>query len=162
MGDRLANLRDAAERLGDHPELELAGTSSVYETEAIDDAIGQRDFYNAAVEAETALGPRDLLSVCKEVERALGRKPAGRRHAPRPIDVDLLLLGDLRVDEEDLVIPHPGITRRRFVLVPLLELAPDLSLPGGGPLAEALAALGEDQRVTYVDHLKESSLLKEE
>jgi 2-amino-4-hydroxy-6-hydroxymethyldihydropteridine diphosphokinase len=162
VGDRLANLRAAAERLGDHPELELTGTSSVYETEAIDDAIGQRDFYNAVVEAETALGPRDLLSVCKEVERALGRDPAGRRHAPRPIDVDLLLLGDLRVDEEDLVIPHPGVTRRRFVLVPLLEVAPDLSLPGAGPLAAALAALGKGQRVTCVDHLKESSLLKEE
>jgi 2-amino-4-hydroxy-6-hydroxymethyldihydropteridine diphosphokinase len=141
------------ERLADHPEVELRGSSSVYETEAMDGAVGQRDFYNAVVEAETALRPRDLLAVCKEIERALGREPAARRHAPRPIDVDLLLLGGLRLEDEDLVIPHPGITRRRFVLVPLLELAPDLSLPGAGPLAEALAALGSEGRVIEVGQL---------
>jgi 2-amino-4-hydroxy-6-hydroxymethyldihydropteridine diphosphokinase len=118
----------------------------------MDGAAGQRDFYNAVVEAETALGARDLLTVCKELERTLGRRPAGR-HAPRPIDIDLLLLGDLRLDERELVIPHPGVTRRRFVLVPLLELAPDLRLPGGGPLAAALEALGEHERVTPVGPL---------
>jgi 2-amino-4-hydroxy-6-hydroxymethyldihydropteridine diphosphokinase len=142
--------------------LSVTASSSVYETEPQGEVLDQPDFLNAAVRIETKLGPEDLLDACKAVERELGRTAGGPRHGPRPIDVDLLLLGDLRVDEEDLVIPHPGITRRRFVLVPLLELAPDLSLPGGGPLAEALAALGEDQRVTYVDHLKESSLLKEE
>jgi 2-amino-4-hydroxy-6-hydroxymethyldihydropteridine diphosphokinase len=114
----------------------------------MDDAAGQRDFYNAVVEAETVLGPRELLAACKEVEAALGRESGGRRHSPRPIDVDVLLLGDLRLDEEDLVIPHPGVTRRRFVLVPLLELAPDL------PFGDALVAL-DDQRVTPVDPLPE-------
>jgi 2-amino-4-hydroxy-6-hydroxymethyldihydropteridine diphosphokinase len=113
----------------------------VYETEAMDDAAGQRDFYNAVAEVETELAPRDLLAACKEIERELGREP-GPRHAPRPIDIDLLLFGDLRLEEEDLVIPHPDLTRRRFVLVPLLELAPEL------PYADALAALGDDQRVT--------------
>jgi 2-amino-4-hydroxy-6-hydroxymethyldihydropteridine diphosphokinase len=150
VGDRLANLRAAAEGLAGHSDIELTGSSSVYETEAMEDAAGQRDFYNAVVEAETGMGPRDLLAACKEVERALGREPSDRRHAPRPIDVDLLLFGDLRLDEGDLVIPHPGVARRRFVLVPLLELAPALALPGGGPLAAARAALGEDQRVTRV------------
>jgi 2-amino-4-hydroxy-6-hydroxymethyldihydropteridine diphosphokinase len=119
----------------------------------MDGAVGQRDFYNAVIEAETALGARDLLAVCKALERTLGRRPAGRRHAPRPIDIDLLLLGDLRLDEKELVIPHPGVTRRRFVLVPLLELAPDLRLPGGAPLAAALEALGEHERVTPVGSL---------
>ncbi len=150
MGDRFANLRAAVERLDQAGDVELTARSSVYETEAMDDAVGQRDFYNAVVEAETSLAPRDLLAACKEVESALGREPAGRRHAPRPIDVDLLLLGDLLLDERDLVVPHPGLTRRRFVLVPLLELAPTLTLPGGGPLADALAALGAGQRVTRV------------
>jgi 2-amino-4-hydroxy-6-hydroxymethyldihydropteridine diphosphokinase len=140
-------------RLDEHPDVEVTGMSSVYETEAMEDAAGQRDFYNAVVGVETGLGPRDLLAVCKEIERALGREPGGRRHAPRPIDVDLLLLGDLRLDEPDLVIPHLGITHRRFVLVPLLELAPGLSLPGGDRLADALAARGEDERVTAVGHL---------
>ncbi len=86
MGDRLANLRGAVERLDAHPDVEVIARSSVYETEAMDDAVGQRDFYNAVVEVETALGPRDLLAVCKEVERALGREPGGPRHAPRPIE----------------------------------------------------------------------------
>ena len=149
MGDRLANIRAAVDLIGIHPSIDVTGRSSVYETEAMDDAAGQRDFLNAVVEAETALRPRELLAACKEVEGALGRESGGRRHAPRPIDVDVLLLGDLRLDEEDLVIPHPGVTRRRFVLVPLLELAPDL------PFGDALAALGDDQRVTSVDPLWE-------
>jgi 2-amino-4-hydroxy-6-hydroxymethyldihydropteridine diphosphokinase len=149
VGDRLANLRAAVALLEEHAEIEVTSVSAVYETEAMDDAAGQRDFYNAVVEARTGLSPRALLAECKDVERALGREPGGRRHGPRPIDVDLLLLGDLRVDEEDLVIPHPGVTRRRFVLVPLLELAPDLEL------GDALASLGDDQRVTPVGHLKQ-------
>jgi 2-amino-4-hydroxy-6-hydroxymethyldihydropteridine diphosphokinase len=136
VGDRLANLRGAVERLDAHPEVEVIARSSVYETEAMDDAVGQRDFYNAVVEVETALGPRDLLAVCKDVERALGREPGAPHHAPRPIDVDLLLLGDVRLEEEDLVIPHPGIARRRFVLVPLLELAPDQRVTRVGTLKE--------------------------
>jgi len=107
----------------------------------MDDAKGQRDFYNAVVEAEAELAPRALLTACKEIERKLGREPGGR-HAPRTIDIDLLLLGDLQVNQPDLVIPHPDLTRRRFVLVPLLELAPEL------PYHDALAALGDDQRIT--------------
>jgi 2-amino-4-hydroxy-6-hydroxymethyldihydropteridine diphosphokinase len=132
-----------------HPEIEVIRVSAAYETEALDDAEGQRDFYNAVVEAETELTPQALLAACKEVERKLGREPGGRRHAPRPIDIDLLLLGDLRVDAEGLVIPHPALTRRRFVLVPLLELAPEL------PFGDALAALDEEQRVVRVAPLQE-------
>jgi 2-amino-4-hydroxy-6-hydroxymethyldihydropteridine diphosphokinase len=116
--------------------------SSVYETEAMDDAAGQRDFFNAVAEVETDLAPRQLLEACKAIERELGREPGGRRHAARPIDVDLLLLGENPVDEPDLVIPHPDLERRRFVLVPLLELNPEL------PFQEALTALGDGQRVT--------------
>jgi 2-amino-4-hydroxy-6-hydroxymethyldihydropteridine diphosphokinase len=132
-----------------HPEITVTRVSALYETEAMDDAEGQRDFYNAVAEAETELEPRALLTACKAIERQLGREPGERRHAPRTIDIDLLLLGDLRVDEDDLVIPHPDLTRRRFVLVPLLKLAPDL------PYADALAALGDDQRVTLVDPRQE-------
>jgi 2-amino-4-hydroxy-6-hydroxymethyldihydropteridine diphosphokinase len=131
-------------QLGDYSGIEVKRMSSFYETEAMDGAAGQRDFHNAVVEVETELAPRTLLSACKEIERELGRSPAAQ-HAPRPIDVDLLLLGDLRVDEPDLVIPHPGLARRRFVLVPLLELAPEL------PYHDALAALGDEQRVTRIE-----------
>jgi 2-amino-4-hydroxy-6-hydroxymethyldihydropteridine diphosphokinase len=136
-------------RLTVHPNIEVTGVSAVYETEAMDDAVGQRDFYNAVVEAETELGPPALLIACKEIERQLGRRHGGHRHAPRTIDIDLLLFGDLQIDEADLVIPHPDLTRRRFVLVPLLQLAPDL------PFGDALAALGDEQRVTLVAPFKE-------
>jgi 2-amino-4-hydroxy-6-hydroxymethyldihydropteridine diphosphokinase len=130
--------------LDSEPAIEVKDRSSVYETEALDDAAGQRDFYNAVVEVETELAPPDLLAACKRIERELGRQPGGRRHAPRPIDLDLLLADRLRVAEDDLVVPHPELERRRFVLAPLLELAPDL------PYADALAALG-GQRVVRID-----------
>jgi 2-amino-4-hydroxy-6-hydroxymethyldihydropteridine diphosphokinase len=116
----------------------------------MDDAAGQRDFYNAACEISTDLEAGALLSECKAIEQRLGRAPACKRHAPRPIDLDLLLLGDFELSEPNLVLPHPGITKRRFVLAPLLELDPGLRLPDGRPLAQALAELGEGQRVGRV------------
>jgi 7,8-dihydro-6-hydroxymethylpterin-pyrophosphokinase len=78
---------------------------------------------------------------------------AGPRHGPRPLDVDLLLLGDLELETERLTLPHPQVTGRRFVLVPLLELDPELALPDGTRLADALAALGERERVELVGPL---------
>jgi 2-amino-4-hydroxy-6-hydroxymethyldihydropteridine diphosphokinase len=133
--------------------LEVVACSSVYETEAMDDAAGQRDFYNAAIEVRTTLDAGRLLAACKEIEQRLGREPDPLRHAPRPIDVDLLLLDELRLSEPNLVLPHPDIAIRRFVLVPLVELDSDLRLPGGQRLADALAALGDSQRVDGVGAL---------
>jgi 2-amino-4-hydroxy-6-hydroxymethyldihydropteridine diphosphokinase len=134
--------------------LEVTGCSSVYETEPMDDAVGQGDFYNAAVAVETMLSPQELLAACKQIERELGREPADRRHTPRPIDVDLLILGGLELDQPGLVLPHPGVTARRFVLVPLLELDPELALPDGSRLSAALAALGDEQHVARVGSLQ--------
>jgi 2-amino-4-hydroxy-6-hydroxymethyldihydropteridine diphosphokinase len=108
----------------------------------------QPDFYNAVVSVETALDPHQLLDVAKKVERDLGRVSGGPVGGPRPIDVDLLLVGGLMLSDETLVLPHPEITRRRFVLAPLLELEPKLALPDGISLAGALAALGPEQRVS--------------
>jgi 2-amino-4-hydroxy-6-hydroxymethyldihydropteridine diphosphokinase len=122
-GDRLANLRAARDRLA--RSLSVTASSSVYETAPQGEVLDQADFLNAVVEVETELGPHELLEVCKEVERELGREPGGVRHGPRPIDVDLLMLGDLRVADERLTLPHPEITSRRFVLEPLLELMGD-------------------------------------
>jgi 2-amino-4-hydroxy-6-hydroxymethyldihydropteridine diphosphokinase len=124
----------------------VLASSSVYETEPQGEVRDQPDFLNACLAVETELGPEQLLDACKAVERELGRASAGVRHGPRPIDVDVLLLGDLEYRSERLVLPHPEITLRRFVLVPLLELDPDLALPDGTRLADALAAL-EGQRV---------------
>ena len=130
----------------------MTRTSSVYETEPVGEVPDQRDFLNAAVAVRTTLAPLELLAACKEVERDLGRE-AGPRHGPRVIDVDLLLVGDLVLESGGLRLPHPEVTSRRFVLVPLLELDPELSLPDGAPLREALAALPPGQRVGRVGDL---------
>ena len=121
-------------------------SSSVYETEPQGDARGQRDFLNACLAVHTGLRPEELLEACKSVERELGRAPGGERHGPRPIDVDVLLLDGLEYRSERLVVPHPELRSRRFVLEPLLELDPELTLPDGTALAATLAQLG-GQRV---------------
>ena len=145
-GDRLANLRAAREALGRHG-VEVVASSSVYETAPQGEVTDQPDFLNACLRIRTALDPEALLDVCKRVERELGRTAGGVRHGPRPIDVDVLLLGDLRHSSERVTLPHAEITRRRFVLEPLLELDPGLRLPDGPALADFLPALA-DQRVT--------------
>lgn len=151
LGDRIALLRAAREHLGTKGVRTLAA-SSVYETEAMDDATGQPDFLNACLKVETSLDPEPLLDECKAVERALGRRPGGPRHAARPVDVDLLLLGDLERADNRLTLPHPQILHRRFVLLPLLELDPELRLPDGRRLAGALDAVG-GQRATRAGEL---------
>jgi 7,8-dihydro-6-hydroxymethylpterin-pyrophosphokinase len=90
------------------------------------------------------------LDACKEVERVLGREAGGVRHGPRPIDVDVLLLGSLEYSSPRLTLPHPEVLSRRFVLVPLLELDPELTLPEGRRVADGLAALGVGQDVRRV------------
>jgi 2-amino-4-hydroxy-6-hydroxymethyldihydropteridine diphosphokinase len=105
--------------------------------------LDQPPFLNACVRVETALGPKELLDACKAVERELGREPGGPRDGPRPIDVDVLLLGDASHTSDRLELPHREVTSRRFVLVPLLELDPGLRTPDGTALAEALEGLPE-------------------
>jgi 2-amino-4-hydroxy-6-hydroxymethyldihydropteridine diphosphokinase len=146
VGDRRANLQAAVDALGAHGVAVLA-SSAVYETEPVGLVLDQREFLNACLRIRTAHGPEELLDACKAVERELGREPGGPRHGPRPIDVDLLLLGDLEHRSERLALPHAEVTSRRFVLVPLLELEPDLQVPGRGRVAAALAALGPGQEV---------------
>lgn len=150
VGDRLANLRAAARLLDASDGVAVVARSSVYETEPVGEVSSQRDFYNAVVKVESELEPHDLLGVCKGVERELGRAPGGPRHGPRPIDVDVLLIEDLELADERLTVPHPEIANRRFVLAPLLELEPALTLPGGRSLAQALARLREGQRVCRI------------
>jgi 2-amino-4-hydroxy-6-hydroxymethyldihydropteridine diphosphokinase len=142
VGDRREQLEAAVGELSRRGVRVLA-SSSVYETEPVGLVLDQRDFYNACVLVETGLDPEELLDVCKSVERSLGREPGGVRHGPRPIDLDVLLFGDSAYASERLTLPHPEVVSRRFVLVPLLELDPELTLPNGVRLAEALAALGD-------------------
>jgi 2-amino-4-hydroxy-6-hydroxymethyldihydropteridine diphosphokinase len=128
----------------------VEAVSSLYETEPVGEILDQPDFLNAAARVRTALGPERLLDVCKAIEVEHGRAFGGPRHGPRPIDLDLLLLGELELRSERLTLPHPEVTSRRFVLVPLLELDPALRLPDGTALSEALASLGPGQRVAQV------------
>jgi 2-amino-4-hydroxy-6-hydroxymethyldihydropteridine diphosphokinase len=121
--------------------------SSVYETEPVGEILDQPDFLNAAVRIRTDINPEALLDICKAIEAEHGRVFGAPRHGPRPIDIDLLLLGDIEMRSNRLTLPHPEMTSRRFVLVPLLELDPDLRLPDGTDLAAALTALGPGQRL---------------
>jgi 2-amino-4-hydroxy-6-hydroxymethyldihydropteridine diphosphokinase len=113
----------------------------VYETEPVGLVLDQPDFLNACLRVSTELDPEGLLDAAKAVEREVGRTAGEVRHGPRVIDVDVLLLGDLRHRSARLELPHVDLAERRFVLAPLLELEPELSLPGGERLADRLAAL---------------------
>src|ERR671928_43472 len=146
VDDRLAHLRAARDGLAEHG-VRVVRASSVYETEPQGEVLDQPEFLNACLEVETDLGPDDLLDACKVVEVEVGRLMGGPRHGPRTIDVDVLLLDDLEHESERLRIPHADVLARRFVLAPLIELDPDLALPDGTRLAEALATV-EGQRVT--------------
>ncbi len=125
----------------------IEAVSSIYETEPVGEVLDQPDFLNAAVRVSTTLEPEELLDVCKAVEAERGRVLGGPRHGPRPLDVDLLLLGDVELETQRLTLPHREVTRRRFVLEPLLELEPELRLPDGTQLSEALTRLGKGERV---------------
>jgi 2-amino-4-hydroxy-6-hydroxymethyldihydropteridine diphosphokinase len=151
VGDRAGHLRAAIESLGEH-RVDVEAVSSAYETEPVGEILDQPDFLNAAARISTELEPTELLNVCKAIEVEQGRAFGGPRHGPRPLDVDLLLLGDLELTTERLTLPHPQVTARRFVLEPLLELDPELRLPDGTALSDALAAL-EGERVERVGSL---------
>jgi len=136
LGDREAALRSALELLGD----DVVAVSSFRETDPIG-YLDQPRFLNAAAAVETALEPRAVLDRLLEVERELGRTRDGARFGPRTIDLDLLLYGDRVIDEPGLVVPHPRLADRRFVLEPLAELDPDLVVPGLGRVSDLLARL---------------------
>ncbi|MEW5742444.1 MAG: 2-amino-4-hydroxy-6-hydroxymethyldihydropteridine diphosphokinase [Myxococcota bacterium] len=131
LGDRQAALDEAVRRIGAIAETAVVARSSTHETPALlppEDATPQPDYLNAVVLVETALSPRALFVAVKDLERAMGRVST-TRWAPRVIDVDVVLWGEVVVDEGDLVIPHPRMHERRFVLAPLVELSPDARHP---------------------------------
>jgi 2-amino-4-hydroxy-6-hydroxymethyldihydropteridine diphosphokinase len=140
VGDRRAHLQAAIDALPKH-DVRVLACSSTYDTDPVGELLEQPDFLNACVRVETELGPEALLDACKAVERRLGRRAGGPRHGPRPIDVDVLLLGDVQLRSERLRLPHAQVLARRFVLIPLLELDFALATPSGERLSDALAAL---------------------
>jgi 2-amino-4-hydroxy-6-hydroxymethyldihydropteridine diphosphokinase len=133
VGDRRDFSRRAVGLLSETPEVKLLRVSALYETSPVGGP-PQRSFVNLVAEIETSLGPRELLEACKAIERRLGREPGDIRWGPRVADLDVLLYGDEKISEDDLEIPHPRMTVRSFVLVPLLELNPDITDPWGDRL----------------------------
>lgn len=134
VGNREANLRLAIHRLG--PLVRVEEVSSLYETAPVG-VEAQPPFLNAVARIVTGLQPRALLRLVKSVEEELGRRP-GEVWGPRPIDIDILLMGDRVVAEDHLTVPHPRLYGRAFVLVPLAELAPDLVPP---EMSETIASM---------------------
>jgi 2-amino-4-hydroxy-6-hydroxymethyldihydropteridine diphosphokinase len=140
LGDRRANLASALRAL--EPEVQVEAVSALYESPPQPPAPPPA-YLNAACRVNTDLAPRALLAYLKGIERALGRVSA-ERWAPRPIDLDIALYDDRTIDEGDLVIPHPRLLQRAFVLRPLLDIDPELTYPGSGErLSDALAGVGD-------------------
>ncbi len=131
LGDRLANLRAAVEHLKEIADPGSAFLSApIYQTEPLHCPPDSPHFYNSVVEIGFAGGAFDLLGITQEVERKLGRTGTPERNAPRIIDVDLLYFGTEVIDSERLILPHPRIAERQFVLQPLAFIRPELILPG--------------------------------
>jgi 2-amino-4-hydroxy-6-hydroxymethyldihydropteridine diphosphokinase len=128
IGEPAAAMAAALRRLDAHPQVRVVRVSALYRTPpwGIED---QPDFLNAVAEIETSLGVRGLLAACLQTERDLKRERR-ERWGPRTVDVDILLFGEERIAQEDLVVPHPRMLERAFVLVPLAEIAPGLLLDG--------------------------------
>ena len=145
VGDSEGHLRAALQLLPTEG-VQILAISSTYVTEPVGEILDQPDFLNAVVRVRTSLEPEELLDACKAVEAERGRQFDLPRHSPRPLDVDLLLLGRIELETDRLSLPHPQVRDRRFVLAPLLELDPNLTLPDGTVLADALAALPEDEQ----------------
>ncbi|MBE3567259.1 MAG: GTP cyclohydrolase I FolE2 [Thermogemmatispora sp.] len=151
VGDRRANLAAALQRLRE--VVEISRVSSVYETEPVGYAEQPR-FFNMVCAGRTALSAEQLLAYAKTIETALGRRPTVR-NGPRPIDIDILLYDDLQMHEEHLTIPHPRMTERAFVLVPLAEIAPELIDPSSGrSISELRDALPQDGVKKLADNLR--------
>lgn len=124
--------------------------ASPYRSRAVS-PVRQPDFLNTAAVGRTSLPPDAVLAVAKALERAAGRRP-GPRFAPRPLDIDLLLYDAMQSADPELILPHPRLAERRFVLAPLAEIAPDLPVPpAGAPVAELLALLPAEPRVTRLE-----------
>jgi len=138
LGDRHRYLQRAADELKRLKGVKVVWTSSIYETEPYGNK-EQGKFLNACAELETSLQPRELFDAVKEIERVIGRTPS-EHWGPREIDIDVLVYDGLVFEDDQVIVPHPELSERRFVLVPLREIAPDLVHPVNGMTVEELAA----------------------
>jgi 2-amino-4-hydroxy-6-hydroxymethyldihydropteridine diphosphokinase len=140
LDDPAAQIARAIAALEALPDCTLRAVSSFYRNPPMGPQ-DQPDYVNAVVALDTRLAPRALLAAMQAIERSQGRDRDGQRWGPRTIDLDLLVYGNTVLDEVHLQVPHPGIAERAFVLVPLAEIAPKISIPGQPELAVLLAAV---------------------
>jgi 2-amino-4-hydroxy-6-hydroxymethyldihydropteridine diphosphokinase len=152
LGERLNNLQGAVNALADTPEVWLTAVSPVYESEPVDAPEGSADFLNAVVLVDTTLAARTLLERALAIEDAYGRERTTERGSPRTLDVDLIVVGDRRAKDDDLVLPHPKAHERAFVLAPWHDVEPDAELLDQGRVADLLAKTA-DQALTLRDDL---------
>ena len=143
LGDPAGQIARALDALAALPGTRLARTSSLYRTAPVGHA-DQPDFVNAVALLDTALAPRELLDALLDIERAAGRERSFR-NAPRRLDLDLLLYDDRLIEAPGLSVPHPRMHERAFVLVPLLELAPDAVIPRRGRVTDLLGTVGAQE-----------------
>ncbi len=141
LGDRLANLQRAEQRLEAQPGVRVIASSRVWETAPVGGP-PQPDYLNAVLRIETDVEPGALLAVCHDVETDLGRTREVR-WGPRTLDVDILLIDALTLDDADLTVPHPRLIERSFVVLPLLELDPEVTLPDGSRVADVAVMTGD-------------------
>lgn len=135
VGDRAKFCRRAVEELQAHPSIQVDAVSSLYETSPVGGP-PQRSFVNLVCQTSVDVEVRELLEIIKQIEVKLGREPSDARWGPRVVDLDILTFGEDKINEADLEIPHPRMTRRQFVLVPLLEIDPGASDPWGRRYAD--------------------------
>ncbi|NYG53827.1 2-amino-4-hydroxy-6-hydroxymethyldihydropteridine diphosphokinase [Nocardioides perillae] len=138
LGERMASLQGAVDALADTPDVWLTSVSGVYETTPVDCPPEAKPFLNAVVLLDTTLPAKRLMDRCLAIEDAFDRERTGERNAPRTLDVDLIVVGDRRSNEDFLRLPHPRAAERAFVLRPWHDLEPDAVLPDHGPVAELL------------------------
>jgi len=141
LGDPVQQLDRALSALHVLPGTRLLSQSSLYQSKPLDDA-EQPDYVNAAVMLETSLAAGTLLEYLQDIEKNQGRIRDSRRWQARTLDLDLLLYGEERIVTDELVVPHPEIANRNFVLIPLAEITPDLNIPGKGRVNDLLADIG--------------------
>ncbi|MEI7295463.1 2-amino-4-hydroxy-6-hydroxymethyldihydropteridine diphosphokinase [Paraburkholderia tropica] len=143
LGDARQTLKDTVVCLAQQHSITVLAKSSLYRTAPID--AGGDDYFNCVVKLDTRLAVRELLGLCHRVEHHFGRERPFR-NAPRTLDIDILLYGGEIIDEPDLMVPHPRMTVRAFVLAPLAEVDPELEIPGKGRISDFLPGVA-DQRI---------------
>lgn len=144
LGDRMTSLQGAVDSLADTPEVWVTAVSPIYETKPVGGPKDAKDFLNAVVLIDTTLSARTLLDRALAIEDAFGRERTDMVAEPRTLDVDLVVVGDRRAHDPDLILPHPQAHERAFVLAPWHDVEPDAELPDFGPVAKLLEQVGDE------------------